>query len=394
MIARKTVLCLAISQLVAWGISYYLIGVFGGLIAADFGWSSEIVYGGFAAALLVMGLTSPLIGRLIDRNGGRPVMIVGALLNAIGCIGLALSGGLISYYAAWICLGIAMRLTLYDAAFAALARIGGAEARRPISQITLLGGLASTVLWPVGHALAEQFGWRGAVVAYAGFALLTIPLYLTIPTASAKPTDVIKTVSLAPPLAKNPRDVMILGALYAVIASMANFLNAGMSAHMVGVLTGVGLTAATAVWVSALRGVGQSLSRFCEVLFGGRIDPLKLNLLATLVLPIAFAAGLFSGTSLPAAIVFASLYGAGNGLLTITRGTMPLVLFDPRSYGTLVGRLIAPSFIFSAAAPVVYAFIIERFGNSGALYLSQAAAAIALLAGVLLLTLCRSRRPA
>lgn len=127
MISRKTVLCLAISQLIAWGISYYLVGVFGGLIAADFGWSSEIVYGGFAAALLVMGLTSPVIGRLIDQNGGRQVMIAGALLNAVGCIGLALSAGLISYYAAWICLGLAMRLTLYDAAFATLAQIGGAQ---------------------------------------------------------------------------------------------------------------------------------------------------------------------------------------------------------------------------------------------------------------------------
>lgn len=393
MISRKTVLCLAVSQLVAWGISYYLVGVFGGLIAADFGWSSEIVYGGFAAALLVMGLTSPAIGRLINQNGGRQAMIAGALLNAVGCLGLALSAGLISYYAAWICLGLAMRLTLYDAAFATLAQIGGAQARRPISQITLLGGLASSVLWPIGHALAEHFGWRVAVVVYAVFALLTIPLYLAIPAARAKAGDRPKTVSSPPPLAKSSRDVVVLGSLYAVIASMANFLNAGMSAHMVGVLTGVGLTATAAVWIAALRGVGQSLSRFCEVLFGGRIDPLKLNLLATLMLPIAFAAGLFSGTSLTAAIVFASLYGAGNGLLTITRGTMPLVLFDPRSYGTLVGRLIAPSFVFSAVAPVAYAFVIERFGDSGALYLSQAVAAIALLASLLLLMQGRRAKP-
>src|SRR3546814_17733686 len=74
-----------------------------------------------------------------------------------------------------------MRLTLYDAAFASLVRVGGHHARRPIAQITLLGGLASTVFWPLGHALVHYFDWRGALWAYAGFALLTIPLHLAIP---------------------------------------------------------------------------------------------------------------------------------------------------------------------------------------------------------------------
>jgi MFS family permease len=129
MILRKTVLCLALSQLISWGISYYLIGGFGEPIAADFGWTREFAYGGFAVALLVMGLFSPAAGHLIDWYGGRRIMVAGSLANAAGCTGLALSHGVGSYYAAWICLGIAMRLTLYDAAFAALVRIGGIENR-------------------------------------------------------------------------------------------------------------------------------------------------------------------------------------------------------------------------------------------------------------------------
>src|SRR3546814_2726686 len=145
-IARKTVLCLGRAQLISWGVSYYLIGGLGEAMSASLGWSRGVIYGGFSAALLVMGLTSSLTGRLIDRYGGRPVMIIGALLNAAGCLGIAFSHSVPVYYAAWICLGIAMRLTLYDAAFASLVRVGGHHARRPIAQITLLGGLASPVL--------------------------------------------------------------------------------------------------------------------------------------------------------------------------------------------------------------------------------------------------------
>jgi MFS family permease len=142
MIRRGTVACLGLSQLVSWGISYYLIGLFGDSIASDLRWTSDVVYGGFAWALLVMGLTSPLVGWMIDRRGGRTVMVAGSLLNALGCVGLAFCTGPKAYYVAWTCLGLGMRLTLYDAAFAALARVGGPQARAPMSQITLVGGLA------------------------------------------------------------------------------------------------------------------------------------------------------------------------------------------------------------------------------------------------------------
>jgi MFS family permease len=168
LIASRTVVFLGISQLICWGTTYYLIGGFGGMIAAETGWSRDLVYGGFSAALLVMGFVSPLTGRLIDAYGGRSVMVAGSLLSALGCTGVALSHSLTLYYASWLCLGFAMRFTLYDAAFAALARIGGPYAKGPMSQITLFGGLASTTFWPLGHALASQLGWRGAVRGNAG----------------------------------------------------------------------------------------------------------------------------------------------------------------------------------------------------------------------------------
>ncbi|HLW90953.1 MAG TPA: MFS transporter [Roseiarcus sp.] len=380
MIKNGIVLRLGLSQLICWGVSYYLIGVFGDAIAADFRWSRDIVYGGFSAALLVTGLCSPLAGRLIDRHGGRNVMSVGSLTMAAGLIGLALSRDLATYYGAWIVLGVAMRLTLYDAAFAALARIGGPSARRPISQITLLGGLASTVLWPIGEALAHWFGWRGAVFAYAGLALATVPLHLAIPPERYGELGMRASVDDRRPLAATPSDRLIAGALFALIATVANILNSAMSAHMISLFAGLGLGASASVWIATLRGVGQALSRFGGVAFAGKLDPLKFNLAAALVLPFSFAAGLFSAGHPAAALAFAFFYGAANGILTITRGTMPLVLFDHRTYGAFVGKLLVPSFLLSAAAPVAYAFIIQRFGAASALYVSIALAVAAFAA--------------
>lgn len=181
MIQRQTVLFLGLSQLVCWGISYYLIAVFGKMISTELTWSGAVVYGGFSAALVLMAITSPFTGRLIDTYGGRFVMTVGSFLLAFGCSGLAFAHSIPVYYLSWMVLGIAMRLTLYDAAFASLVHIGGTKAKRPISQITLLGGLASTVFWPIGFFLADLFGWRGALGVYAVFALLTVPLHLAIP---------------------------------------------------------------------------------------------------------------------------------------------------------------------------------------------------------------------
>ncbi len=389
MIARRTILFLGISQLVCWGISFYLIGVFGDLIVADLGWSRTLVYGGFSAALLTMGLVSPLVGWLIDRVGGGRVMAAGSVLCAIGCAGLAVAQTVIAYYAAWICLGLAMRSTLYDAAFATLARIGGPEARRPIAQVTLLGGLASTFFWPIGHVLAEAFGWRGALLVYVCFALSTLPLHLAIPTGRRQ-DNVQPEERREPPSPVSRRQNRVVAAfLYALIFTLINGLNSGMSAHMIGVLTELGLGASLAVSISSLRGIGQSLARLAEILFGSRLHPIDLNLAATVVLPICFTVGLASGGYLAAAAAFAFFYGAGNGILSITRGTLPLVLFDLHTYGAFVGKLLVPSFVLSAVSPLAFASVIEDFGARGALYLSIALSLVILAAGLALKRLAK-----
>lgn len=394
MMSRLQVFCLGLTQLVSWGISYYLIGTFAGTIGTERGWSMDAIYGGFAAALIVMGLTSALTGRLIDRFGGRWIMSTGAFLIAAGCTGIAVSHSLVGYYGSWLVLGLAMRLSLYDAAFAALVKLAGPAARQPIAQITLLGGLASTVFWPIGHYLTDFFGLTVALFCYAAFALCTIPLYLvalrppqqpretTIETARAgileTDRDTGRTRSLAPAI------------LYAIIVAATNSLSAGLTSHLIGILGGLGMASVSAVWIASLPGIAQSTARLTNLVIGRSLNPLTLNLIAASVMPIAFLFSFFSGRSMVLAAVFVGLFGAANGLMTITRGSLPLVLFDNRHYGSLVGKLITPSFFLSAASPLVFAVVIERAGNMAALILSLALGVVIFAASIALKLIGRS----
>ncbi|CAB3690372.1 multidrug efflux system protein MdtL [Achromobacter denitrificans] len=374
MIPPRAIVCLGLTQLVGWGVTFYLIGALGPAMAADLGWNAATVYGGFSAAIVVMAMVSPLAGLAVDRWGGHRVMPAGAVVAALGCALLAAAHGLALYYLAWIALGIGMRLCLYDAAFASLARAAGPTARRPMSQITLFGGLASTVMWPVGHALAGWLGWRGAVLAYGALALSTLPLYLALPreryAAPAGAKD-----KAATGLARSLGERRLAGALYALIAMLTNFLAAGNAAHLISLLSGLGLAAAAAVSVAALWGVGQFAARLADVALGSRLHPLTLTLAVGTVLPLCFLLALLSGGNLYATAAYALLYGACNGLLTITRGTLPLALFDFRSYGTLVGALLIPSFLLTATAPVAYAYLVESHGARGAMAVSVGLAA-------------------
>ena len=389
MISHQAVICLGLSQLINWGISYYLIGNFGPAMATDLGIGTTAIYAGLSLALVVMAATSPWTGRLIDRLGGRRVLPIGAVLNAVGCVVLAISQSAWTYYAAWIVLGLGMRLCLYEAAFATLARIGGAEARRAIGQITLFGGLASTVMWPVGHALADMLGWRGALVVYALFSLATLPLYRSLPSEGRGNIAAASSVKVEW-LARTPAQYRQAAVLFSVIAMLTSFLAAGNAAHMLSMLAGMGLDPAMAVGIAAMWGVGQVVARLGEVFFGRRIDPLLLNLLIACVMPLCFIAGL--AASLPvAAAIFSFCYGACNGLFTISKGTLPLLLFDYRRYGALTGRLLVPSFLLTATAPLLYAAIIDSLGAKAAMYMALGVACVVLGASAKLAWMFRHR---
>ncbi|MCB1955772.1 MAG: MFS transporter [Rhodocyclaceae bacterium] len=386
LLPRGLVTALGSSQLICWGISYYLIGVFAEAIIDDTGWTAGQVHGGYSLALVVMGLVSARIGRWIDRRGGRVVMSTGSLLCAAACTLLALATSLTVYYLAWALLGLAMRMFLYDTAFAALARIGGTAARPAISHITLLGGLASTVFWPFGHWLIALLGWRTALLVYAVIATATLLLHRRIPDIRSDQG----TSAAQGPVRQPHRHHVVCTLLFTWIVTCAGLLNAAMSAHMIGLMSGLGLSTALAIQLAALRGVGQTSARLVEVFFGRRWHPATLNLAATALLPFAFVVALPTPLGLVGGLGFAILYGAGNGLVTITRGSLPLVLFDSRVYGHLVGRLLAPGFLVAAAAPLAFAWLQQALGAAPTMGVALAIATSMSLASLLLWHLARS----
>jgi MFS family permease len=368
---------LGVTQILSWGTIFYTPVLIVPLIAAEHGWPMSFAMGGLSVALLVAGLIAPFVGRSIDRFGGQVVMTLGSLTGALGLALIGSAGNGIAYYGVWMVLGAAMSMNLYDSAFASLGRIFGADARRPITALTLAGGFASTVSWPATHFLLEQVGWRGTYLIYALLlACVSAPLH-----AFVLPRRRFEAAPLAPGDVKVPDKVLRPHGLPFILVASAfaayAFIPSGLSAHLLAIFQRSGIDAGTVVWIGALFGPAQVGARLIEFAFGRDLHPLWVVRFALGVLLCAFAMLAVLGFSVPAAAVFALLFGGANGLMTITRGAVPLALFGASGYGRLMGRLAAPFLLMQAAAPLVMAFVIEHTSDPAALTLTAGFAAVA-----------------
>ena len=370
---------LGVSQVLSWGAIYYTPVLIAPLIAEERGWSLTFAMGGFSLGLLAAGLCSPFVGKMIDRHGGHVVMPAGSLLGAAGLIGIAYATSPILYLAVWIVLGAAMAASLYDPAFATLARIFGADARRAITLLTFIGGFASTVSWPATHFLIDAIGWRGTYGCYAALlALLAAPLL-----AFALPREHAAAEILPEgPLAKRTKHIPPTGwpfVLVAIAFAIYAFIPSALSAHMLAIFTRFGIAPATVVLIGALFGPAQVTARLLEFTLARRQHPLVIARLAIALLILACGMFALLGVSVAAAAGFAVLFGITNGLMTIARGTVPLALFGASGYGRLLGRIARPALVMQAVGPLVLAFVAERFSDAAALALIAAFALAALL---------------
>jgi MFS family permease len=383
----RAVSVLGVTQIIAWGALFYPPVLTLPLIAAERGWSITFAMAGFSAGLLVGGLVSPTVGRLIDRYGGHMVMAGGSLAGALGLVLLVNVTHHISYFATWMLLGAAMASNLYDSAFATLGRIFGAGARRPITLLTFAGGFASTFSWPTTLALIDLAGWRGAYLVFAALlAFVAAPLhFFSLPRERADPKLPAPGVH-ADPAKLLPASGMTFFVVAVAFASFA-FIPSALSAHMLTIFGRGGIDTATAVAIGALFGPSQVAARFTEFLFAGNLHPLNIArlaigaVLAALVMLVSF------DVSIASAFVFVVIVGAANGLMTIARGTVPLYLFGALGYGRVVGRIARPALIMQSVAPVVMALVVERGSDRAALAL------MALFAAVSLVSFLGVRRP-
>ena len=364
------------AQTISWASSYYIPAVLAAPMAASFSLNPVWVFGAFSLALIVSALVGPWAGARIDRLGGRGVLMISNVVFALGLALLALAPSLAVLFFGWAIIGFGMGLGLYEAAFATLTGIYGKDARRPITGITLIAGFASTVGWPLSGLMLATWGWREACIGWALIhLLLALPLNALLPTAKSTNTHSVSDTSEDD---EPPRLALFL---LSFVFAATWFNSTAMAAHLPGLLQASGASVAVAIAAGALIGPAQVAARILEFGLLRRFNPLSSARLAASAHPVAAVCLLAFGG--PAAYVFAVMHGAGNGILTIAKGTLPLALFGTTGYGARLGWLNAPARILQAAAPLIFGAALANWGLQ-AIWLTAGIGALATVALFLL----------
>lgn len=400
----SVVAALGVAQTLAWASSFYLPAMLAAPMSRELGLASSTIFALLSMSLILSALLSPWAGRWIDRRGGRPVLLASSSLFFLALSLLGLAQGLVGLVVAWLVMGVAMACGLYDAAFASLVRIFGADARRSITGITLIAGFASSVGWPITAAMEAAWGWRGACAGWAALHLLLgLPLNLWLPRPAVLSGTPLATSAPAPATnqpgagavdeppadlasatttaAVGPRRSALL--LLTLIFTFMGCVSTAIATHLPALLQASGASLASAVAMASLAGPSQVASRLFELGVLSRFSPLLTARLATLGHPLGAACVLVGGSA--AALPFVVLHGLGNGLLTIVRGTLPLALFGAQGYGARQGWIAMPGRLVGALSPWAMGLVLERWGAS-TLWLT-AALALASLASLMLLQL-------
>ncbi len=355
---------LGTTQTIAWASSYYMPAILGSPIATALQLPTSVFFGLFSGALLLSAVIGPSVGRLIDRHGGRVVLACSNLVIAAGLVILAAAHGIAGLVIAWTVLGVGIGMGLYDPAFAALTWLYGREARTSITGITLIAGFASTIGWPMSAVFLHEFGWRAACLIWAGLnILLAAPAnWLSIPRHGTPATQARTATEL--PEAEPPRAAMPILAFF---FAATWFVQGAMAAHLPGLLQAAGASSTAAIATAALVGPAQVGARLVEFGLLRSFHPITSARLASVLHPIGAALVVLLGVH--GIIAFALLHGAGNGMITIVKGTLPLALFGPQGYGRRSGLLSAPARTLQSAAPFLFGLLLDRVGI-GALGLS------------------------
>lgn len=367
---------IGLAQVIAWGSLYYSIAVLARPIGASLGLSQTVVYGGFTLALLLSGVVAPSVGRRIDRHGGRGVLSLASLLGAAAFATLACADSFALYCVGWALAGLAMGCGLYDAAMAALNQLApGPALRKAVTALTLIGGFASTVFWPLTHWLVSGWEWRTACAVFAALHLFVcLPLY-RYAMPPARPTDPVR-VRQAAPVPRPGAAFWWLAAAFAFVS----FAFAVLSAHLVALLGAAGISEADAILVGALFGPMQVAARIVEFSVAARVRAVTVGTVSFLLMALALSLLIGIDGNRTQAFLFAACYGASNGTLTIVRGTVPAELFGRAHYGALLGRLALPSFFAKAFAPFLFAVMIAgSVTHATATWLLAAIGALGLL---------------
>ena len=373
---------LGICQILGWGSSFYLLAVLAKPIAEDTGWTFSWVVGGVSVGLLVAGLVSRHVGRAIHRHGGRPILIGSSLLLAVGLAVLSQASNFAIYVLAWAIIGLGMGSGLYDAAFSTLGRLYGEAARRPITALTLWGGFASTVCWPLSAHLVESIGWRDTCLVYTALHLLVgLPRHAFAVPRELKASDRVKPTEAEAPAAADapPKRSAWLFPVLATLITTGSSIVSIIGVHLLTILQARDLALATAVALGALVGPSQVGARVVEILFGNRDHPIWTMAASAALMATGLAV---LSASIPLVAFGLIVYASGVGIQSIARGTLPLALYGQTGYAVAMGRLAMPALIAQSISPTLAAMMLQAAGVSATLatLTGLAAANIALVA--------------
>lgn len=371
------IVVLGLVQILSWGGSFYLMAVMATPIIAETGWSQQWVYGALSTGILVSGLLAPRCGQIIARTGGRVLLALSGAVMAAGLLLMGVSHTLPLFLAAWVIIGVGMAMGLYDALFATLGTRYGSQARGAITGITLISGFCTSLVWPGTALLIHLLDWRGACFAIAALLLaLVLPAYLYALPEKRLALKPKAATSAAPQGEIAPSLFWLLCAIF----TLASVIMTAVSVQLITLLQASGYTLASALAISAILGPCQVASRVVDMAFRGG-HPVWTALFSVALV----AAGLLLLAFFPRfALLSMVLYGAGNGLRAIVRGTLPLAMVKQEAYAVVVGRMARPALIGQALTPLAGGYVYETLGAAATLWLLCALALINVaLVGVL-----------
>ncbi len=383
----RVVSALSITHLISYGTLFYAFALLIEPMERELGWSKTALTAALSLSLVSSAFFAVPVGRLIDRGYGRAVMTGGSVLAALLLVLWALTESYPVFVLIWIGMGAATSALFYEAGFAVLALNLGLQARRGITIVTLVAGFASTIFIPLLHVLIERFGWRDTILAMAvlNLGICAVLHASSIPAAPLRPRRAGVSSAVARP-ASNPRRVLAKPAfwLFVVTNVLQGIVSTGVPIHLIPILLERGFSINTAVAAYAVIGPVQVAARFLTG-FGERAMSLRGIGVATMTLSaLAFLLLPFIPAGSWLILVFAGLYGAANGMLTIVRALLPPELFGREDYGAIQGMIAMPVRITMAGAPFAFGALWAWQGSYDAVLISCAVMALCSLAAFML----------
>lgn len=343
---------LGLGQVVAFASSYYLLGVLADPMAQDLGLNPAAPFAALSAAFLLSAVLTPWAGRLIERRGGRVVLAAShvAFAAALLMMGSAPTPWLLLTGIA--ALGVGMAIGLYGTAFSVLVELRGAAARRSITAVSLIGALGGGVGWPLSRLATAAWDWRAACLMWAlAHLAVCLPLVLAILPKRPRPEDGHASVPVAP-VRWDRRMAQMAG-----VFACAWFVSTAMGAHLPRLLADLGMDLDRAAWAAGLMAASAIGARLFDLVVLHRSHPVATARLATLLHPLGAALAAAGGPRLAAAVAVGQ--GAGNGLLSVASGVLPLHVFGPDRYAVRQAMILTPARYLQAAAPAAYALALD-----------------------------------